>query len=250
LINNNKEESMFISARSQTTILWWGFSFLVIFGLAWYFLLGMVPPPPASWPAQDIAAYYLQNATKIKVGAVIASWTSAMMIPFSVVVAFQLARLEKGKPVWSVLSLCSGCMMSMFLVFPPIIWGVIAFEPTRPAEITSALNQLANLTLVTTDQYYIFQMVAIWVVGLRTKVVSHNPFPRWMCWANLWIAVIFEVGAPSFMFKTGPFAWNGLFVFWFPFTFYFFWQASMYFMMLRALKGQIVEEEAQARAAA
>ena len=241
---------MFISARSQNTILWWGLAFLVIFGLAWYFLLGMVPPPPPSLSPADVAAYYIEHGAQIRVGAVIASWTSAMMIPFSVVVAFQLARLEKGKPVWSVLSLVSGATMSMFLVFPPIIWGVIAFEPTRNPEITAALNQLANLTLVTTDQYYIFQMVAIWVVGRKAGAVTNNPFPNWMCWANLWIAIIFEVGAPSFMFKTGPFAWNGLFVFWFPFTFYFFWQITMYFMMFRALKGQIVEEEALAKAAA
>jgi hypothetical protein len=241
---NQEESNMIVSIHSQRTILWWGVTFMVIFGLAWWFLLGMVPPPPPTLSPAEVAAYYTEHATQIKIGAVIASWTSACMVPFSLVIAFQLARIEEGKPIWATLSLVSGALMSMFLVFPPILWGIIAFEPTRSPEITSALNQMANLTLVTTDQFYIFQMIAIWVVSLKAKPDPLNPFPRWLGWMNLWIAVIFEVGAPSFMFKTGPFAWNGLFVFWFPFTFFFFWQTTMYISMFKALRRQ--EEALQA----
>jgi hypothetical protein len=229
---------MNLSIQSQRTILWWGVAFMVTFGLSWWFLLGMVPPPAPTLPAADVAAYYTEHAGNIKIGAVICSWVSACMVPYSLVIAFQLARIEPGKPVWSVLSLCSGCLMSMFLVFPPIIWGVIAFEPTRPAEITSALNQLANLTLVTTDQFYIFQMIAVWVVAMKAKPDPLSAFPRWLGWMNLWIAIIFEVGAPSFLFKTGPWAWNGIIVFWLPFTFYFTWQIVMYISMFGALKRQ------------
>jgi hypothetical protein len=229
---------MAISERSQRTILWWAVSFMVIFTFAWVFLLEMVPPPPPSLSAADVAAYYTEHAFKIKLGAVIGSWTSAFMVPFSLVIAFQLARIEEGKPVWSVLSFGSGCLMSMFLVFPPIIWGVIAFDTARPPAITAALNQLANLTLVTTDQFYIFQMIAVWLVALKAKPDPLSAFPRWLGWMNLWIAIIFEVGAPSFMFKTGPFAWNGLFVFWLPFSFFFMWQIAMYISIFKALGRQ------------
>jgi len=227
-----------ISERSQRAILWWGVVFLGIFMVAWIFLLQMVPPPSPWLPAADVAAYYAEHAFKIKLGAVIGSWTSAFMVPFSLVIAFQLARIEQGKPVWSVLCFAGGCLMSMFLVFPPIIWGVIAFDPARPPDITAALNQLANLTLVTTDQFYIFQMIAIWLVAIKAKPDPLSAFPRWLGWVNLWVAILFEVGAPSFMFKRGPFAWDGLFVFWFPFTFFFCWQITMYVSMFGALRRQ------------
>lgn len=230
---------MNMSIQSQRIILWWGVAFMVIFALAWLFLLEMVPPPGPSLTSAEVAQYYVDHATKIKVGAVITSWGGgACMVPFSLVIFFQLARMEQGKPVWAVLSLCSGCLMSMFLVFPPIIWGVIAFEPTRPAEITMMLNQLANLTLASTDQYYIFQMVAIWWVSVKAKPGVVAGFPRWLGYLNLWIAIIFEVGAPTFMFKSGPWAWNGLIVFWLPFTFYFLWMVVMYTWMFRALRLQ------------
>jgi hypothetical protein len=228
-----------VSEQSQKVILSWGLAFTLIFALIWWFLLRMVPPPAPTLSAADVAAFYTANAYPIKIGAMIASWTSAFMVPFSLVVAFQLARLEEGKPVWSVLCFGGGCLMSMFLVFPPLLWGITAFDPARPVEITSALNQMANLTLVTTDQFYIFQMIPIVVVGLKAKPDANSAFPRWLCWLNLWIALIFEVGAPSFLFKTGPFAWNGLFVFWMPFVCYFGWLGIMFYSMFRALNRQI-----------
>src|SRR5438034_11148487 len=89
---------MTISERSQIIILWWAFIFMVIFGLAWWFLLGMVPPPPPTLSPAEVTAYYTEHATSIKVGAVIASWTSACMVPFSVVIVFQWAPMEEGKP--------------------------------------------------------------------------------------------------------------------------------------------------------
>jgi hypothetical protein len=234
---------MSISERSQTVILWWALALMVIFGLTWVFLLEMVPTPRPTLTPLEVAAYYTDHAFKIKIGAVIASWTAAFMVPFSLVIAFQLARIEQGKPVWSTLSFGSGCLMSMFLVFPPIIWGVIAFEPSRPPEISSALNQLANLILATTDQYYIFQMIAVWVVSLKAKPDPLSAFPRWLGWANLWFAIIFELGAPAFLFKTGPFAWQGLLVYWIPFASFFTWQLTMYYMMFRALKRQAAAAE-------
>jgi len=49
----------------------------------------------------------------------IASWTSAFMVPLAVVISVQLARLEKGAPVWSIAQLAGGILMSLFLVLRP-----------------------------------------------------------------------------------------------------------------------------------
>ena len=227
-----------MSERGQALIIWWALIFMAIFGLAWVFLLQMVPPPSPALPAADIAAFYAENSLKIRLGAMIASWVSAFMVPFSVVVAIQLARLETGLPVWSVLALAGGILMSMFLVFPPVIWGVAAFNPERAPEATVLLNELANLTLVTTDQFYIFQMIAITYVSLNYPADDTSPFPRWLGWFILWVAIAFEVGAFAFLTKTGPFAWDGWIVFWMPFTLFFAWVPLTSFMMLRALKRQ------------
>lgn len=227
-----------LSERAQIILVWWALIFMVIFGAALWALQGMVPPPSPKLPAAEIAEFYRQNASRIKIGAMITSWTSAFMVPLAIVISAQMLRLEKGVPVWSIAQVIGGATMSMFLVFPPIIWGVAAFDPDRPAEITKMLHEMGALVLVTTDQYYMFQLFAIIYFSWMHKQDELSPFPRWLGWVTLWAGIIYEVGPIGFMFKHGPFAWNGLFVFWFPFVTFGIWITIMSVSLLSAIKRQ------------
>lgn len=226
------------SAQSQTIILWWSFISLLIFGFVFYALFRMVPPPSPSLTPVEVVAFYSAHAFDIKLGAVIASVTSAFLIPFSVVLGFQLARIEEGSPVWSVLAVIGGSLTCIFLVLPPILWGVAAFTTSRPPELTALVNEIANLSLITTGQFYIFSTVPIIYVGLKAKPDPYNPFPRWVCWLTAFLTIIGETGIVAFMFKTGPFAWDGLLAFFIPFGVYFFWIFALYYLMFSALKRQ------------
>jgi len=227
-----------ISTRAQTIMIWWGLVFIVIYGLSLGFLLKMIPLPSARLSAAQVAAFYTANSFNVRLGATICSYSSAFMVPLAVVVSVQMARLEKGVPIWSILQLAGGVMMSLFLVLPPIFWGVAAYTPTRAPEVTLIMHELANLTLTTTDQYYIFQMVAIAVIGLSQKPEPFAAFPRWFSYFTIWAAFMFEAGAIAFLPKSGPFAWNGLFVFWCPLTIFGAWFFTMSYMLLRAIKYQ------------
>jgi magnesium-transporting ATPase (P-type) len=227
-----------MSERGQAIMIWWALIFMSIFGFALWGLLQMMPPPPATLTAAEVAAFYTEHNTQIRLGAVVASWTSAFMVPFSTVVAIQMARLEKGAPVWSVLAFAGGILMSIFLVLPPIFWGIAAYTPTRPPEVTALMHEIGTLTLVTTDQFYIFQMIALTCVSLTQKVDANSPFPRWLGFFTLWAALAFEVGAIAFVPKTGPFAWNGALVYWMPLSVFGLWVTTVSISMLRALKRQ------------
>jgi hypothetical protein len=151
----------------------------------------------------------------------------------------QLLRIEPGeRKVWTWVQFGSGMMMSMFLVLPPLFWGVAAFNPGRAPEITALMHELSLLTLTTTDQYYIWQMVAITYLSFVTKPDPLSPFPRWIGYLTIWAAIMFEVGALAFNFKTGVFSWAGLFVFWFPFCIFGIWNTTLTFSMLSAIKRQ------------
>lgn len=235
-----------MSERSQVALVWWALIFTAIYGAVLGFLLDMIPPPSAELSANEIAEWYSNNHDQVRIGAVIASWTSAFMVPLTVVIAVQMARQEGGRKVWSVLTVAGGVMMSIFLVLPPLFFGVAAFTEARDAEVTSLMHELGLLTLVTTDQYYIFMWVAIAVICLLPTSVTNSPFPRWFGYFTAWIALMFEAGAIAFLPRTGPFAWDGLLVFWSPLTLFGLWIGVMSFLLLRALKRQ--REEAQREA--
>lgn len=230
--------SQFISRRTQISLIWWSLAFAVTFFAAYYFLIGLLPLPPATLSANEVAAFYARRSVSIRLGSVICSWSSAFMVPLAAVIAVQMARLEKGIPIWSVLEFGGGLMMSIFLVLPPLFWGVAAFSPDRPAQITLLMHELSNLTLVTTDQYFIFQFVAVAVVSLSAPMDPLSPFPRWYGYYTIWTALLFELGAIGFLPKTGPFAWNGLFVYWIPLTIFGAWIVVTVVQLLRAIARQ------------
>jgi hypothetical protein len=231
-----------MSERAQRILVWWSIIFMVIYGVVLWTLLHMVPPPRATLSAPQIAAFYAHHSTQIRVGAVIAGWTSAFMVPLSVVIAVQISRLEKGLPVWSILTVAGGSLMSIFLVLPPLFWGVAAFTPSRAPQITALMHELGMLTLVTTDQYYVFMWVAIAVICLTRTTVPYSPFPRWFGYLTVWIALMFEAGAIAFLPRTGPFAWNGLLVFWSPLTLFGLWLTVMCVLLLKAIRRQENDE--------
>jgi hypothetical protein len=235
-----------MSERAQIYTIWSALVLMGIMGVIWVFLLQMIPPPSPALSAEETAAFYLANSSEILWGATIASWVSAFMVPFGTVLAIQLARLEEGVPAWSILAFAGGILMSMFLVFPPLLWGVAAFSADRAPELTMLVNEMANLTLVTTDQFFIFQMFpAAFVILTSKKQDALSAFPRWSGYFILWVGVAFEVGALGFLFKTGPFAWDGLLVFWMPFALFFLWVPVVSYLMLTALKRQIAAKQAQ-----
>jgi hypothetical protein len=227
-----------MSERSQSILVWWGIAFAVIYGLVLGLLLNMIPPPSPKLSATEIAHWYAVRHTKIRVGAVIASWTSAFMVPLSIVIAAQMSRQETGRKVWSAMTICGGALMSIFLVLPPLFWGVAAFTPSRAPQVTAIMHELGMLTLTTTDQFYIFMWVAIVVICLLPTSITNSPFPRWFGYFTAWIAVMFEAGAFAFLPRTGPLAWNGLLVFWLPLTLFGAWIAVMSYLLLTSLKRQ------------
>lgn len=227
-----------MSTRKQKILVWWTILSIIIFGSAYTFLIRLVPLPSPTLDAASVARFYAGHSLSIRLGATICSWTSAFLVPISVVVAVQLSRLEKGVPMWSILYFAGGILTSIFLVIPPLLWGVAAFTPSRPPEITLIVHELATLMWVTTTQFFIFYMVAMVVVILGSEPDESSSFPRWFAYLTIWVALITEVGAVGFLTKVGPFAWNGLFIFWLPFGVGFAWLFLLAIMLLRGLNRQ------------
>jgi hypothetical protein len=234
------------SENSQRVILWWGIGLAVAYGFALVFLLKMVPPPSAAWPADHVAQFYRHNSIQIRWGAVIAGWSGAFMMPILAVVAMQMTRVETGGiKIWSALSLVSGALMSLFLALPTFCFGTAAFTADRSPEITAAMHQLGVLTLVTSDQFYIFMWIGVTVIALRpaTQLVPHNPFPRWWGYLSLWITVMFEAGAFAYVPRTGPLSWNGLLAFWSPLSLFTVWITVQCWLVFRALRQQAAAKQ-------
>jgi hypothetical protein len=233
-----------MSTRAQAALVYWSMGFGTAYFLAYYFLIKLLPLPPATLTALEVADFYTRNSTEITLGAAICAWTGAFTIPLAIVIALQMARLEKGVPIWSIVQCAGGVMMSVFTVLPPMLWGVAAFTPTRLPDVTQVMHELGNLSFIATDQFFIFQNVALAIVCLTQKADPHSPFPRWLGYLTLWAAFTIEIGVAAFVFKTGPFAWNGIFVYWIPVIMYGVWYSTVCLLILLALSRQAAQATA------
>jgi len=229
---------MILSVKAQKFLVWWSIVFVAGFGYAFSQLLHMCPPPPPMLSPADVAAYYVKFASPMLVGAMLAAWFSGFTLPFVTVLSAQMIRTEGGLSVWSILQFAGGIMMGIFLVLPPIFWGAAAFHPDRIADVTAGINDIGIITMVTTDQYYMFQSVAVIVVCLTSRAAADNPFPRWLGYVWIVCGLIFEVGPLPFLFKSGMLAWNGIIPFWFPLIFFGVQLVATFVALLMALGKQ------------
>lgn len=232
---------MKFSLRSQIFLVWWSLIFTIIFTLSLIFLLHIVPPPRATMTSEEIKSWYQAHDKSIKLGAAVCGITSAFFVPLSTVLAAQIRRHETGYPIWSQLTLISGGLTAMFLVLPPIAFGAAAFTPGRSADATAVMHQFGLLMLVTTDMWYVFMWVALIVVSLRSRSVENSAFPRWFGYFCIFSMSVFEFGVIAFLVRTGPFAWNGVVVWWAVFGIFFLWIIVAAALLLKSLKRQLAD---------
>lgn len=196
---------------------WTGPLALVVTLVGWL-VAGMLPLPMGpSESTNDIVAFYLDDANRVKVGFVLASIGVVLMMPMLGLISVHLYRMDKGFPLTAFVQLIAAATTVLINFFPQLIFALAAFRTDREATDIVLLNDAAWLFLFTGIMPFIVQNVVIGIAILRDKSAL---FPRWVAFLNFFVAVSFLPDVLAWFLKTGPFAWNGLFVFWLALTTY------------------------------
>lgn len=230
---------MFISAKSQRHLIWISVALSLIFSLG-YVMTGFFPPPKPTLGAAEVAELYASDNLRLRIGVVLCLLSGGFLMVWGVVVSAQMARVEKGLPVWAILQVLSAAMGALIFTLPLLFVGVAAFSAERSAEITLLMHELAFLTLITPVTFFPFQALPVGVIALsrNNAGAKNSPFPRWLGFLTLWMLACAELGTIAMLFKTGPFAWNGLFAFWLPLSIYAIWYTALTRQMLKAIARQ------------
>ncbi len=233
-----------MNTRNQLLCAWSGVAFAIFFTLGFWPLTHFMPPPSPTMSAIDVAAMYGQNTNQIRFGLLVMMGSSGLILPFTAVIAVQMKRMEDAPSILTYLQLASGAVGVVFFIVPCLLWSVAAFRPERSPELIALMNDCGWLLFLMPFTTFIVQNFAIGFAILGDKSVQ-PVFPRWVGFFNFWVAVLFVPGGLLTFFKTGPFAWNGLFAFWVPFVVFFAW----YMLMFMFLRKGILAQAASARPA-
>lgn len=227
------------SIRAQRFMIWLTIVLGVIFAVAYMALIRFFPPPPANLPADEVVSLYTAHNIRLRVGVVLALIAGGFLAPLTVVISVQLARLEKGVPVWAILQALTGVVGTAFIWLPVMAWGTAAFTPERAPELTQLMHEFGWLLFITPLSLFPMQLLGIIVVAFsKDEDDSVSAFPRWLGYLTAWQLVQSFGGPIAVLFKTGIFSWSGLLPFWLPFSLFFAWMIAICWTLLRALRCQ------------
>jgi hypothetical protein len=193
---------------------------------------GYTALPSPDMSAADVVAFYQNNLTGIREGAILLLIASAFYLMFSVAITAEVKRIEGGFAPLAWSQLVTGIFTVRPYFVSAILWATAAFRLDRDPQITQALNDAAWLFYAMPGAPAGFQLLLIGVAILWDK----NPvliFPRWVGYLNILVGITYFFAFAAPFAKTGPFAWNGSFTYGIPGFTFMAWMLVMFFMLLR-----------------
>lgn len=199
---------------------------------------GFLPPLPPSLSAADTAAFYYDNATRVRIGGALMQIGGGLMIVFTAAVTAQLRRIEsRAAPVLSYVQMGGGFVTAIPFIVPALIWITCTYRVERAPELTQMLSDFGWIFFM--GFYFptpVQNLAAAWLI-----LADRRPrpiIPRWIGYFCVADSLVFPAANLLPFFKDGPFAWNGLFVFWTPAIAFGLWFPVMYVGLLHAIRVQ------------
>ena len=228
------------NTKMQLLCLWCGPVAIGLFLLGFWIIAGLVPPPSPDDSAQEIKNFYIDDKDQIRVGLVITMVAGALTGPFVAAICAQMKRVEGQFSPLAYTELGLGMIGILLFIFPTFVMQVAAFRPEdTDADQLLILNDLAWLPFVGIFAPAVFQNIAIGICAFKDS--EEKVFPRWMGYFNIWIALLFVPAALLYFFTTGPFAWDGIFVFWVPLTAFTLWFFVVFWVVRKSILRQAAE---------
>ncbi len=224
---------------------WCGIAYIALLLVGWWFIGGFFPLHRPDAGAAEIAAFFRGDTIKIRLGMVVVMWGAAAFIPFTATMADYVSKVEGRSGPLTKITTMAGYANAMLTFYPPLLWIANTFRAReRSDELIYLLNDMAWLQFIGGLALIMPMFVTIAVTALTDK--SANPtFPRWVAFASAMTFLLFLPDQMLFFFKTGPFAWNGLFAFWVPLSVFCGWFVLVFYLIRRSILGDLAAQGAR-----
>ena len=215
----------------------WSFAVYCGLGLLGFAVLAGFWPPPAEYlSAADIAAYFRDHDTAIRIGMVMMAAGAPFYLVWSAVLSKIIGRIEGPMGVLSTVELLGGLLTALVTMVPATIWLTVALRAdTRTDASIQLFYDFGWIFFDLTFMCSVLQSVALGLAILRDR----RPiplFPRWVAWLAFLVAATYLPLVLVPFFQDGPFAWHGLISFWAVFVMFFVLIAVVTPCALKALR--------------
>jgi hypothetical protein len=205
---------------------------------------GFISPVLPSETADEVAHQYRTNTDAIRIGLALSFFGVIFFLFFGAAISAQTRRIECSPPVLTYLQTACFASGSLIFIIPWVCWQTAAFRPERSATEIALMNDLGWMCFV-----FAYVAFTAWLVAIGLAILSDTSrtpvYPRWLGYANFYVAITFIPDNLIPFFKTGPFSWNGFFPYWFPFAMYGIWILVMLGMTVKAINREAASAQSE-----
>ena len=220
--------------NSRLIGVWSAVAFFVLWAVGYMAFAQWVPPISPSLTAPQVAQLFQERSVPIRVGMVLMSLGAVFYLPWTVTLSSLIKEIEEKSFSLAATQLAAGIVSMMTFFLPAFVWAGAAFRPGRNPEITQALSDLGWLLFITPIAPFMMQYIILGFAILSDKR-PRPAFPRWGAYLQFWVSLSFVPAVIAFFAKNGPFAWNGLLVWWIPLASFTGWFVLMIILARKAV---------------
>ncbi len=217
-------------------LAWSGPIFLALFFFLWGVLAKNFPPVSPDWDAARIYQHYLENGMAIKIGMSICIVAGAFYMSFGTAVSALIRRVDGEASLLANLEMCGATITCCPIIVACGMWLAAALEaPILTPEIVHLLHHMGWMIIDLAYMVTTMQIFAASTAFLRDKR-PQKLVPAWVSWWGYVTCISFFPVSLIPFFKTGPFAWNGLFNFWVAFPTWYIWLLTLSFYVIKGVE--------------
>jgi hypothetical protein len=230
-----------MKTSAQSISLWLALVFGAVMTVAFVLFPGFFPPMSPNMTAHQVATFYSHNTTLIRTSMIIFNFCGIMLIPFFMVIVYQMKRMATPTQVLAYAYLSAAASGATLFALADLFWLIAAFRPERDPQQILLLNDFAWIVFTAPVGAIVAQNVCL---ALAVYLDAHpRPiFPRWVGHVSLATAAAMVPAACAAVFRTGPLAWNGVVSFWLRIIAYTVFIVVMFFVLRAAIRREAVED--------
>ena len=220
---------------AQSVSIWLSVVFGAFLLIAFILFPGFFPPMSPGLSASAVASFYARHTTMIRTSMIIFNLCGIMLLPFFMVIVYQMKRMATPTQVLAYCYLSAAATGATLFAIADLFWLIAAFRPDRDPQLIMLLNDLAWITFTAPVGMIIAQNLCL---GLAV-LLDDQPkpiFPRWVAYFSFAVALVIAPSVCAAVLQSGPLAWNGLVSFWLRIIAYAAFLIVMFFVLRSAIQ--------------
>lgn len=227
--------------KTQTIGLWTGLIAGVVVLVGFVLYPGFFPPMSPTMPADEVAAFYRDNAGMVRATMITWNLVGIMVLPLFMVIVVQMKRMATQSHVLAYCYLTAAVSGATIFALADIFFLVAAFRPDRSPELVQLLNDMAWIIFVAPVGMLVAQNLLL-ALAIHLDDGPRRVFPKWVGAVALVTGLAMAPAAGAAAFSSGPLAWDGAVSFWLRNGAFVGFVAVMFFALRKALRRQAAEE--------